>query len=122
MNKTMPNSVDLSTGATLNANMRLKQEWETFNWCKAHEDVNRLQSRIAKAVIEGNWNLAKKLQYLLVNNHYAKAIAVRNVVTNSGSKTAGVDNKLWDSSTERMRAVYNLNGKGYKPQPLKRRV
>lgn len=116
----MPNSVEKSTGATLNANARLKQEWETIDWCKAHNDVNRLQSRIAKAVIEGNWNLAKKLQYLLVNNHNAKAIAVRNVVTNSGSKTAGVDKKLWDSSTERMRAVYKLNEKGYHPLPLKR--
>lgn len=120
MNKTKPNSVsDTETGANLN-NSQLKTKWETFDWKKAEEVVNRLQTRIAKATIDNNINLAKKLGYLLVNNYYAKALAVRKVVTNTGHRTAGVDNILWESPEKKMKAIYELNQTPYYPSALKR--
>lgn len=119
MNNNKPNSVSKETGAKFN-NEQLRLQWETFDWKRANEIVNRLQNRIAKATIENNINLAKKLGYLLVNNHYAKAIAVKRVVTNQGKRTAGIDGVLWDSSESKMKAVYELNVGKYKPKALKR--
>jgi len=46
-------------------NMQLKDQWNSIDWKKVEKHVNRLQTRIAKAVREGKWNLVKRLQYLL---------------------------------------------------------
>ncbi|MGL5575326.1 MAG: group II intron reverse transcriptase/maturase [Sarcina sp.] len=118
MNNFKPNSVQ-NTGAKFN-NSELKLQWETFDWSKANETVNRLQSRIAKAVINNNINLAKKLGHLLVNNHYAKALAVKRVVSNKGKNTPGVDGVIWDRPELKMKAIYELNNRTYKAKPLRR--
>lgn len=121
MNKNKPNS-GLSkdkTGAILD-DLKLKVQWNTFNWNEAENVVNRLQTRITKATIEGNLNLVKKLQYMLVNNFYSKAIAVRKVTGNVGSRTAGVDNELWNSPEKKMKNIYKLNVGNYEPKALKR--
>lgn len=119
MNSNKPNSVCCDTGAKLN-NKTLREEWENFDWKKAEKVVNRLQFRIAKATMDNNLNLAKKLQYMLVNNHYAKALAVKRVTTNKGHKTPGIDNILWDRPELKMKAIYSLNNGTYKPKALKR--
>ena len=46
-------------------NMQLKDQWNNIDWKEVEKHVNRLQARIAKAVKDGIWYLAKKLQYLL---------------------------------------------------------
>lgn len=121
MNKNKPNLVKSSdnTGAVLNG-MQLKVQWNTFDWKKAEETVNRLQTRITKATIEGNLNLVKKLQYMLVNNFYCKALAVRKVTNNMGKRTPGIDNELWDTPESKMANVYKLNVGNYHAKALKR--
>ncbi len=46
-------------------NKQLKNQWNNIDWKTAEKFVNRLQSRIAKAVIKCKWSLVKRLQYLL---------------------------------------------------------
>ncbi len=52
-----------------------KLQWTNINWEKVEEYVNRLQTRIAKAVKQGKWYLVKRLRYLLTNSYYAKLLA-----------------------------------------------
>ena len=98
----------------------LANQWETIDWAQVEYDVNRLQTRIAKATANGDRNKAKRLQYLLTHSFSAKAFAVRKVTTNKGKKTTGVDNKLWSTSASKMKAVLTLTDKQYRAKPLKR--
>jgi len=76
--------------------------------------------RIAKAVQEGRWNRVRALQHLLTNSLYAKALAVKRVTSNKGKKTPGVDGVLWKSARARVQAMFSLQRRGYRPQPLRR--
>jgi RNA-directed DNA polymerase len=76
--------------------------------------------RIAKAVRERRYRLAKYLQWLLTHSFYAKLFAVRRVVTNKGRRTSGVDGEIWNTSQKKMQAVELLNRRGYNPLPLRR--
>lgn len=103
-----------------NTSHERKKDWDNINWSKANEYVNRLQVRIVKATQEGKWNLVKRLQHLLVNSFYAKAIAVKKVTQNKGKNTAGVDNKLWKSKQEKWDGIMSLTPKGYRALPTRR--
>lgn len=96
------------------------EQWHRVNWATVEAEVYRLQTRIAKSVREKRWGKAKALQHLLSRSFAAKLLAVRTVVSNKGSRTAGVDRVLWRSPTRRWQAALNLRTKGYKAQPLRR--
>lgn len=98
----------------------LANQWDSIDWTQVQNDVNRLQSRIAKATVKGDKNKAKRLQYLLTHSFSAKAYAVKKVTTNKGKNTTGVDKKLWSTSASKMKAVLTLTDKHYKAKPLKR--
>ena len=98
----------------------LAKQWRKTSLKKAQIFVKRLQTRIAKAVKEGKYRLAERLQYLLVNSFYAKLLAVRRVTGNRGKRSAGVDGEKWTNPQEKMRAVLRLTGKGYQAKPLRR--
>lgn len=95
-------------------------EWESIDWRKIENSVNRLQTRIAKATVRGDENRIKRLQYLLTHSFAAKAYAVRKVTTNKGKSTSGIDKKLWSTSASKMKAVFSLSDKRYKAKPLRR--
>lgn len=101
-----------------NTDMELK--WNQIDWEKAEEHVNRLQIRIVKATLEQKWRLVKRLQYLLTNSFYAKALAVKRVVTNKGKNTPGIDGELWKSDKDKACAVKNLDIRTYHAKPLRR--
>lgn len=99
----------------------MARQWRDIDWEKAERHVRHLQSRISKAYREGRTNLAKRLQYLLTNSFYAKALAVRRVSQkNKGKKTPGVDGALWRSDSQRMLAVLSLNKGRYRSKPTRR--
>lgn len=93
---------------------------ENIDWHKAEREVNRLQIRIVKATQQKDYNAVKRLQYLLTHSFYAKALAVKRVVTNDGRKTPGVDGVLWNTPAKKMKAVLSLTDKGYRARPLRR--
>ncbi len=97
-----------------------KVSWKEIDWTAAESYVNRLQVRIVKAVQAGKWRLVKRLQTLLCNSFYAKALAVKRVTTNKGKKTPGVDGGVWKTPQEKMEAVYDLNTLTYHALPLRR--
>jgi RNA-directed DNA polymerase len=78
--------VDVSNSTTPKSerltDMRLKLQWNDIDWKKAIKSINRLQTRITKAVKEGKWHLVKRLQYLLTHSFYAKLLAVRTICQN----------------------------------------
>ena len=94
--------------------------WKNLDWKAIEKRVNKLQSRIAKALKEGNGNVAKKLQYLLTKSIFPKLLAVRKVTSNKGKKTPGVDGQLWTTPASKLKAALDLDRKGYKTNPLKR--
>ncbi|MDD4753861.1 MAG: group II intron reverse transcriptase/maturase [Desulfitobacteriaceae bacterium] len=98
----------------------LANQWDSIDWSKIEYEVNRLQTRIAKATANGDRNKAKRLQYLLTHSFSAKAYAVRKVTTNKGKNTSGVDKKLWSTAASKMKAVLSLTEKHYQAKPLKR--
>ena len=97
-----------------------KLKWKEIDWKQAELYVNRLQVRIVKAVQADKWRLIKRLQTLITNSFYAKALAVRRVITNKGKNTAGIDGVIWSTDEEKIQAVYNLTAHSYKAKPLKR--
>ena len=98
----------------------LAGQWENFPWDKAHVFVDRFQKRIAKAVKEGKYRLARRLQYLLTHSFFAKALAVKKVIRNRGKRTCGVDGVKWKLPHERAKAIISLTDKGYRAKPLAR--
>jgi RNA-directed DNA polymerase len=98
----------------------LATQWNSIHWKDVRTHVNRLQTRIAKAVKERKWHLVKRLQYLLTHSHNAKQLAVRVVTQKRGKRTPGVDGELWTTASDKMQAVSRLTDKQYSAQPLKR--
>lgn len=94
--------------------------WDSINWDKCQTAVDKLQARIVKAQKEGSHGRVKALQWTLTHSFYAKALAVKRVTSNNGSKTSGVDQVLWKTSNAKFQAISELKRRGYKPQPLKR--
>ena len=97
-----------------------KLKWKEINWKQAELYVNRLQVRIVKAVQNNKWRVVKRLKNLVTNSFYAKALAVKRVVTNKGKKTPGIDGDIWKTDEDKIRAVYKLETCSYKARPLKR--
>lgn len=95
-------------------------QWKDINWKKAEEYVKRLQIRIVKAVERNKWNLVKRLQHLLTNSFYAKALAIKQVTSRKGKNTAGIDGIKWTKKEDKLNAIYELKTKKYKAQPTKR--
>ncbi len=101
-------------------NVQPEDQWNNINWKKVEKHVNRLQTRIAKAVKDGIWHLVKRLQYLLTHSFYAKLLAIRKVNQNRGKRTAGIDGEIWSSPQSKMKAAFHLTDKKYVAKPLKR--
>ena len=95
-------------------------QWNDIDWKTGYKCVNRLQTRITKAVKQQKWNLVKRLQYLLTHSQYAKMLAVRRVCQNKGKRTAGVDGEKWTTPEDKMNAARMLSDKKYKAKPLRR--
>lgn len=96
------------------------RNWSEIDWKKANEYVNRLQIRIVKATESKKWNLVKRVQHLLTNSFYAKALAVKKVTSNRGKNTPGIDNETWNSNEKKWKAIQSLNLKSYKALPTRR--
>ncbi|MCS3924951.1 group II intron reverse transcriptase/maturase, partial [Methanosalsum natronophilum] len=95
-------------------------KWEHINWKSVEHNVNKLQTRIVKAVRQHKWHLVKRLQYLLTHSFSAKLLAVKRVTQNKGKRTAGIDGEKWTTPNSKMKAVLKLSDKKYKAKPLRR--
>ncbi|MEE9151382.1 MAG: group II intron reverse transcriptase/maturase [Thermoplasmata archaeon] len=110
----------MRTAKQIHAFSHRKLNWDSINWETVGRKVKKLQMRIAKAVREGRYRLAKSLQWILTHSFYAKLLAVKRVVTNKGKATPGVDGVIWNTPEKKMQAVDYLKRRGYHPLPLRR--
>jgi RNA-directed DNA polymerase len=94
--------------------------WDSINWTSIDNLVNRLQMRIAKATKAGKHGKVKALQWILTHSFSAKLLAIKRVTSNSGSKTPGIDNIIWKTSPQKIKAIKTLCRRGYNPKPLRR--
>jgi RNA-directed DNA polymerase len=94
--------------------------WDSINWKKIYQVVNRLQIRIVKAVTAGNKEQVRSLQRLLARSLAGRLLAVKRVTSNRGKRTPGVDKVLLDTPGKKWRQAQRLNAAGYAAQPLKR--
>ena len=98
----------------------VNSRWDTIDWDRARAYVKKLQTRIAKAQIEGKHGKVQSLQWMLTHSFYAKALAVKRVTGNRGKRTSGVDGVLWSTKKAKYEAIDKLKRHGYNPQPLRR--
>ena len=94
--------------------------WCEFDFTSAKHHVQKLQRRIDKALIEGEFGKVAYLQNLLIHSHSAKMLAVKAVTSNRGKYTSGIDDVLWLSPRDKYNAALSLVRRGYTPRPLKR--
>jgi RNA-directed DNA polymerase len=92
--------------------------WESMDWNKCEAGVKKLQARIVKAQKEGHPGKVRDLQWTLTHSFYAKALAVKQVTSNKGSDTAGIDGVTWSTHLSKSKAIADLKRRGYTPQPL----
>lgn len=102
------------------ASSAVPDAWRTINWEKCEREVRKLQVRIVEALKQNRIGKVKSLQRILINSFSAKALAVKQVTSNKGGSTAGVDKVTWLTDTERYKAISSLKTRGYKPKPLRR--
>src|SRR6202048_3011677 len=110
----------MTTAKTVGAVSSEAAEWYAINWQTIHQNVRRLQVRIVQATKARRWNKVKSLQRLLTHSYSGKVLAVRRVTENTGKKTPGVDQEIWDTPEKKIRAVHAMKPRGYQPQPLRR--
>jgi len=99
---------------------KLASQWNSIDCDDVKFRVNRLKIRIAKATHNENWNLDKRLTYLLTHSHSVKLLAIRIITQNRGKRTAGVDDQLWKIASDKMHATLSLTDQQYKAYPLRR--
>ncbi len=94
----------------LSNNRKSKIEyWQDIPWKRAEKVVFSLQRRIYQASLRGDVKAIRRLQKLLLQSFFAKAIAVRRVTQdNQGKKTAGIDGIKSLTPKQRLEMVYKL--------------
>ena len=94
--------------------------WEDIDFKLAEKNVKKLQRRIADAHHNGKPKVVSVLQHKLTHSFYAKALAIKIVTTRKGKYTPGVDGIVWATSRDKFNAIFELNRREYKPEPLRR--
>src|SRR5260370_12276477 len=107
----------MKTAKTVGAVSSEAAEWYAIDWQAIHQNVRRLQVRIVQATKAGRWD---KVKSLLTHSYSSKVLAVRRVTENTGRKTPGVDQVIWKTPEDKIRAVHALKSRGYQSQPLRR--
>jgi RNA-directed DNA polymerase len=95
----------MTTGQPLGALSSSADAWHPIAWYAGHRTVRRLQARLVKAVQAGRWGKGRALQHLLTHSLSGKAVAVKRVTSNDGTRTPGVDGIIWDTPEKKRRAM-----------------
>src|SRR6202166_5066957 len=111
--------MQMTTARAVGAVSSEAAEWYAIDWQTINRNVRRLQVRIVQATKESRWGKVRALQRLLTHSYSGKVHAVRRVTENTGKKTPGVDQEIWDTPEKKTRAVHALKRRGYPSQPLR---
>lgn len=95
-----------------------KPQWTSTRWREAESIIAKLQHRIAKATLRGNYREIRNLQRLLVKSLSARLKAVRQCAQENKEKdTPGIDGELWTTPKLKLDAAFLLR-KRSKTKPL----
>jgi len=95
-------------------------QWTFTRWKKADSIIAKLQHRIAKATLEGDYRKIRNLQRLLVKSYSARLKAVLQCSQeNKRKSTPGIDGELWTTPKLKLEAA-SLLRKRSKTKPLLR--
>lgn len=100
-----------------------KRGWQHIDWRKAQARVRQLQLTIVKAYSVKDFTKVSMTQEQLVRSFAARALAIRQVTSNKGGKTPGIDGVLWSTPMARYKAIKdlgNISPSNYAPSPVKR--
>lgn len=109
----------MTIAQTIDANPYGAKDWRTIKWNEVRRVVRRIQARIVKALKDREYRKVKELQRLLKGSLAARLLAVLRVTTNKGHKTAGVDQIIWTTPKQKLKAAQTLE-RPIQPQPLRR--
>lgn len=103
---------------TSDSNELLGKVWRNYNFEKAEERIFELQVKLSKATFSKNKRKMKQIQEKIIYSSETKMLAVRKVseISKSG---AGIDNVVWRTDSDKMRAAITLTNDNYKAKPLK---
>jgi RNA-directed DNA polymerase len=96
-------------------------DWHDIDWQQCYEKVAQTQNDIVVAYNRQDMKQVNILQNQLVDSFAARAIAVRNVTSNRGKNTAGIDGQASLDPAEKVELVKSLrNHKSTSPKPVRR--
>ncbi len=96
--------------------------WNDIDWRKQYRIVKNLRYRIFRATAERNYKKVRSLQKLMLRSKANILVSVRRVTqTNDGKNTAGIDNIIVKTASERGKLVTDLcQNTIWKAKPAKR--
>jgi RNA-directed DNA polymerase len=95
--------------------------WKTLPWKDIQRNVFRLQKRIYRARVRGNFKQVRNLQRLLLRSWSARCLATRQVTQdNRGKNTAGVDGVARLTPPQRLKMVNELRNRQRKASTIRR--
>lgn len=94
--------------------------WKDIHWKQLDQAVRKMQAEIVKAARAGNQRGVIYWQDKLTRSREARLLAVRQVTTNNGKHTSGVDGVVWKTPQDKMQAAESLTFRNYKPGPARR--
>lgn len=81
-----------------------KMRWDKIDWLKVNKFVSSMQRVVEVAYIMNDTERVFELQEKLIMSWYARVLAVRRVTSNKGSKTLGMNGKLWRTHKDKWEA------------------
>lgn len=95
--------------------------YHDIDWKKCNIQLYEKQNLLLTAWKKKDLNEVAMLQENIVRSFSARALAVRQVTSNKGKVTPGVDKITWENPTQKMAAIDELkNLKNYKASPVLR--
>jgi len=98
----------------------MPHSWYTIPWKQKLREVRRIQMDIVTAEQHGDLDKVAHLQQQILNSQAARLLAVKQVTSNSGRRTPGVDGHLWDTAEQKLDAAHKLKPEAYQPRPARR--
>lgn len=83
-------------------------KWHNINWKQINYNVSRRQKEMVVAYRNNDLKEVFKIQEKIAKSFEGRALAVRNIITNKGSKTPGIDKVIWSTPAERYLAIGEL--------------
>jgi RNA-directed DNA polymerase len=106
--------------ATAGASRRPRWHWHQITWRRAHRNVHRVQIRLVQAEQEGKRRKVRALPHILTRSWSGRAVAVKRVTTNRGTRTPGVDHVTGDTPAQNAQAVADLHHQSGRALPRRR--